>query len=141
LTPTEIEAKAKENGHPPSAEGVVCVDFDGTIAPWGDLFGYPKPLPGAVKFLRWLKDNGYTVYIFTSRLSAFWHQSEGRDPGRAIFEQVEYLQNYCKKYGIEVDGATAEKVPAMAYIDDKAVEYIDWKQASKRFKVKTGGQQ
>jgi hypothetical protein len=130
------EDEAKMAGHPPVAAGVVCVDFDGTIAPWGDLFGYPEPLPGALDFLRWLKEKGYTVYIFTSRLSGVWHVSEGRDPGYGVWEQVEYLRKYCERYGIEVDGATAEKIPAIAYIDDKAVEFLDWGRAGRRFKRK-----
>ena len=30
---------------------------------------------------------------------------------------------WLKKYGIEVDGVTAEKLPAVAYVDDRAVEF------------------
>lgn len=125
---------AKQNGHPPVAHGVVCVDFDGTIAPWGDLFGYPEPLDGARDFLRYLRDGGYRIVIFTSRLSTVWHASEGRDPAKGIFEQVTYLQNYFTRYGLEADDVTAEKIPAIAYIDDKAIEYhAGWDKAKRRF--------
>lgn len=134
MTNDEIEMFAKSNGHPPVAAGVVCVDFDGTISPWGDLFGFPKPLPGAVNFIRWLKKEGYTVVIFTSRLSSVWHAAEGRNPAKGIFEQVEYLQAYVRKYDIPVDSATAEKIPAIAYIDDKAIQYKSWRQATSSFK-------
>jgi len=129
----DAEIVAKKNGHPPVAEGVVCVDFDGTIAPWGDLFGFPEPLPGAKGFLQELRNAGYTIVIFTSRLSTVWHQHEGRDVARGIFEQVEYLRAYFERYGLECDSVTAEKVPALAYIDDKAIEFIDWGSAGLRF--------
>lgn len=124
------------NGHPPVAEGVVCVDFDGTIAPFGDLFGFPPPLPGAKEFLDTLRENGYTIVIFTSRLSTVWHNHEGRDPARGIFEQVQYLQEYFERYDLEADSVTAEKVPAVAYIDDKAIEFASWDTASLRFNGK-----
>ena len=135
----KAEQTARKNGHPPVAEGVVCVDFDGTIAPWGDLFGYPEPLPGAKAFLKHLRDEGYTVIIFTSRLSTVWHEHEGRtNVGKAIFEQVEYLRKYCEKYDIIVDGVTAEKIPAEAYIDDKAIEYNgSWRVAKSKFTQRT----
>jgi len=136
VKPEEIESYAKKNGHPPAAAGVVCVDFDGTIAPWGDLFGFPEPLPGAKDFLDYLREKGYTIVIFTSRLSTVWHASEGRDPGYGIFQQVQYLQEYFERYQLPADQVTAEKVPALAYIDDKAVEFLDWPRAGRRFKRK-----
>lgn len=128
------EAKAKANGHPPVADGVVCVDFDGTIAPWGDLFGFPPPLPGAKEFLEMLVDKGYTVVIFTSRLSTVWHASEGRDVARGIMEQVDYLYEYFHRYELPADSVTAEKIPAMAYIDDKAISFRNWEAVQKQFK-------
>jgi len=136
MNAAETELYAKSMGHPPVAAGVVCVDFDGTIAPWGDLFGFPEPLPGARDFLIYLKDHGFTIVLFTSRLSTVWHAHEGRDPARGIFEQVEYLREYAERYDLPIDKVTAEKVPAVAYIDDKAVEYLNWPKASRRFKAK-----
>jgi len=135
----EAEAQALTNGHPPVAEGVVCVDFDGTIAPWGDLFGFPPPLPGAKDFLDSLRERGYIIVIFTSRLSTVWHKNEGRDPARGIFEQVTYLQEYFERYGLPADHVTAEKVPAIAYLDDKAIEFASWETATLRFNGKVSG--
>ena len=126
----------EDRGHPPVADGVVCVDFDGTIAPWGDLFGFPEPLPGAREFLEMLVDTGYTVVIFTSRLSTVWHNHEGRDPATAILQQVEYLQEYFRRYELPADSVTAEKIPAVAYIDDKAIEFNSWDAAALRFNRK-----
>lgn len=116
------DAAANAKGHPPVAEKVAAVDFDGTIKPWaGGLFGFPEPLPGAVEAVKRLKDAGYTVVIFTSRLSPTWHAAEGWDHGEATAKQVEYLRKYCEKYGIDADAATAEKIPAEVYLDDKAM--------------------
>jgi len=128
-----IEKQAKKNGHPPVADGIVCVDFDATIAPWGNLFGFPKPLPGAKDFLDMLREKGYTIVIYTSRLSTVWHAHEGRDPAAGIMQQVEYLQEYFKRYDLPADSVTAEKIPAVAYIDDKAIEFTSWESASARF--------
>lgn len=80
-----------------------------------------------------LRERGFQIVIFTSRLSTVWHAHEGRDPARGIFEQVQYLQEYFEKYGLEADSVTAEKVPAMAYIDDKAIEFASWDTATLRF--------
>jgi hypothetical protein len=133
---TEQDEKVKENGHPPVADGVVCVDFDGTIAPFGDLFGFPPPLPGARDFLLGLKARGFEVIIFTSRLSTVWHAHEGRDPAQGIFAQVAYLTEYFNRYDLPSDGVTAEKIPAIAYIDDKAIEFTSWESVKYHFNGK-----
>ena len=109
--------------HPPAAEKIAAVDFDGTIKPWhGGLFGDIEPLPGAAEAVRKLKDAGYTIFIFTSRLSTFWHHAEGWDTTEATREQVEYIRGYCEKYDIPADFVTAEKIPAECYLDDKALQ-------------------
>lgn len=110
--------------HPPAATKLAAVDFDGTIKPWaGGLMADVPPLPGAVEAVRKLKDAGYTVFIFTSRLSTFWHKAEGWNALEAMNKQVEYIKNYCDKYGIPADFVTAEKIPAEVYIDDKALGF------------------
>lgn len=107
--------------HPPVAEKVAGADFDGTIAPWGAMFSFPEPLPGAVEAINRLKAAGYTVVIFTSRLSPTWHEAEGWDHYEATLEQVKYIRDYCEKYGIVADAVTAEKIPCEVYLDDKAL--------------------
>lgn len=125
-TSAEVQERVEDSivpgkTHPPVAEKVACVDFDGTIAPWGAMFSFPEPLPGAVEAIARLKAAGYTVVIFTSRLSPTWHQSEGWDTMQATNEQVTYLRDYCRKYGIDADAATCEKIPSEVYFDDKAM--------------------
>lgn len=119
----DLDAFAKANGHPPAADKVVCVDFDGTIRPWSGLFEFPEPFAGIVEWIAKIRGSGYKVILFTSRLSAFWHEAEGRVVAQGILDQLAYLREYCERYGIEVDGATAEKIPAVAYLDDKAIRF------------------
>lgn len=136
MTPEAVETYALANGHPPVAAGVVLVDFDQTLREWGGLFEFKPPYAGASEFLHQMKNEGYRLILFTSRLSSVWHASEGRDPARGILEQVEFLKEYCERYDLPFEAVTAEKVPSIAIIDDKAVEFRgDWVKARRRFKM------
>jgi len=111
----DVEA-VKAAGHPPVAEGVVLVDFDGTLYPFGALFGGEKPLPGARQAVNQLYAMGYQVVIFTSRLSERWLKHEDRDRQA----QIDYITNILKRDDIHFHDITSEKYPAEAYFDDKA---------------------
>lgn len=109
------------NGIPPVAAKTVCVDFDETIFPWGNLMDQgKKPIDGAVSALQLLKDFGYRIVIMTSRLSSKWLIDEWEDPDEAHDEQVEYISSMLRAHGIPFDEITADKPPAEAYFDDKA---------------------
>jgi FMN phosphatase YigB (HAD superfamily) len=107
--------------HPPVAHNVVLVDFDGTLYPWGQMFSFPKPMPGAVTAMRELRESGYRIGIFTSRLSPTWHRSEGWDTNEASKEQRAYIQAVLERDDIPFDFVTCEKVPSVLYLDDKAM--------------------
>jgi hypothetical protein len=108
-------------GHPPVASGKILVDWDGVIQRFGMIFDHEsEPMPGVVATMQELKRAGYTLIVFTSRLSKAWHDSEGWDHETAVREQTEYMTEFCKRHDIPVDGFTAEKIPAVAYFDDKA---------------------
>lgn len=107
--------------HPPSAEGVVLVDFDNTLAPWGKLFRVTEFLPGAIEAMHLLKERGYQIGIFTSRLSPSWHVAEGRDPLFGPLAHRDYLERLLIEHGIPFDFITCEKVPAVLMLDDKAM--------------------
>ena len=111
---------------PPSARRVVCVDFDGTIAPWGDLFGLPDPFPGVPEAMRKLDDWGYHIVILTSRMSATWLEKDHERFGFDTADEFRranrtYLTDYLNKYHIPFAAITAQKVAAEAYMDDHAV--------------------
>jgi FMN phosphatase YigB (HAD superfamily) len=102
--------------HPNIANKVVLVDFDGTLYPWGYMFSNPDPLPGAVDALCRLKEAGYQIVIFTSRLSTRWLEHEDE----VWYDHIDYIKALLKRDGIPYDEITAEKLPAEHYIDDKA---------------------
>lgn len=114
---TEYGIKA---GHSPVAAKVVCVDFDATLFPWGHLFDDDAvPEPGAVRAMQDFDAAGFTVVIFTSRMSRTWLAYAGEDRDK----HHSYITRLCRKWGIPFDRIIGEKIPAIAYIDDKAVEY------------------
>lgn len=117
-------------GHPPMAEGVVLIDFDGTIQPFGYLFNAEvPPFEGAVETLNAWKEQGYKIVIFTSRLSPIWLESVGQ----TAQQHIEYMTEYLERYGIPFDGFTAQKVPSVAYIDDKAYRFENnWAELKER---------
>jgi len=111
------EAIAK--GRPNIADGVILIDFDGVIAPFGHLFNFPEPLPGAIEALKAFQDAGMRVVIFTSRLSPIWLETVQQTP----MQHINYINEYLGKYGFEPYAITAQKVPAIAYVDDNAYRY------------------
>ena len=107
-------------GHPPVAEGKVLIDWDGVIQPFGMMFDDRRPIKGVIQAIRQLKEAGYTIVIFTSRLSKTWHKSEGWSHKKAKAEQIEHMSRFLDRWNIPYDDFTAEKMPAVAYFDDKA---------------------
>jgi hypothetical protein len=99
----------------------IMIDFDGTIHKysegWKDGTIYDEPMSGSKQFIEQLKNDDFEVVVFTSRLSV---SSLGQE---VVNEQKKMIEMWLKKYGIEVDGVTAEKLPAVAYVDDRAVEF------------------
>jgi len=120
-----------KNGHSPDAKGVVCVDFDGTIVPWGPLMNsQAEALPGAREAIKAMKKAGWKILIYTSRLSPSWHAASGEK-----YEvQLQYVVDTLVRLKIPFDGVTAEKVPAEAYIDDRAIEFTgnNWNEIAER---------
>jgi hypothetical protein len=117
-------------GHPPVAEKVILIDFDATIAPFGYLFSFPEPFKGVSKFANELRDAGYSIGVFTSRLSPTWLKSANQNEQ----DHIDYINEYCKRYNIPIDFITSEKRPSEAIIDDKAIEFRDnWDQISRNW--------
>jgi len=120
-------------GHPPVADRTICVDFDQTLYPYGELYGDQEPLPGAVAAMQQFRDAGLKIVIFTSRLSPVWWSAEGWDHSEAERLQRVYITSKLNHDGIPFDKLTGEKIPAIAYIDDKAVEFKNnWAEVAER---------
>lgn len=113
-----------------SARNVVCVDFDLTLVDWSSLDAIPEPLPGAVEAVRELERRGYEVVILTSRFSPTWweaHCGPGEDPDAFGYGQEALVLQSLRDMGLGHLRVTAEKVPALAYVDDRAVPFSgDW---------------
>jgi hypothetical protein len=125
-----IELDMTGKSHPPEAENVILIDFDDTIQPWGRMFQYTPPYEGVADFTQRLKAQGYTIGIFTSRLSDLWLKAIGHTAAM----HIDYITQYGERFGIPFDFITAEKVPAIAYIDDKAITFkYDWADIGKQF--------
>lgn len=105
----------------------IAVDFDGVVHKygkgWQDGSIYDGPMPGALQGLRQLMERE-PVFIFTAR-------------------RVEDVASWLLDRGLSVrvgfDGpfwntpgrllVTNRKLPARAYLDDRAVLFVDWEQA------------
>jgi hypothetical protein len=119
---------------PPVAKGVICVDYDATIVPWGELGADVSPLPDAVETIRAFKDAGYKIVILTSRMSPTWWIAEGWGMLESVASKWwDSVADVLNKHGIPFDGITCEKVPAQYYIDDRAIEFKNnWSEIRKR---------
>lgn len=99
----------------------ILIDFDQVIhkysVGWIEHIIYDEPIPGAKEAIQELRDLGFKVIIFTSRLS---ETTQGINTENDVNEQRKMIEEWLDKYDIEVDGITAEKLPATLYIDDRA---------------------
>ena len=93
----------------------VAIDFDKTIAEYESGTFEPsvvgKPIPGAIAFLKALKQLGFSVTIFSVRAAT--------PIGKRAIEQ--WVGKYA--YGL-VDGVTHEKLGFFdVFIDDRAIHF------------------
>lgn len=113
----------------PSARGVLLVDFDATLFPWGPLDDDADPMPGAIEAMAELREAGYTLRIYSSRLSETWLRLSGENPVR----QLTLMRERLRKHGIPHDGFAVDKEPAEHYIDDRAIEFSNnWPEITAR---------
>lgn len=98
----------------------IAIDFDGVIHRYSD--GYQKgdpydiPMPGAFETMRRLISQGFEIYIFTVR------------PPQEV---VKWLGKH--GWDLEIPRVTNEKLPAIAYIDDRAIRFTNWADITKYF--------
>lgn len=110
----------------------IAVDFDGVIHAysrgWHDGTIYDPPLPGAIDAVHTLLDT-YAVYIHTSR-SASQVVNWMRHHSDRIYV-TDYDLDSQPKFWNTSDRilVTNRKLPAVAYLDDRAIRFIDWSHA------------
>lgn len=110
------DKNGKENMKPTGNRYTIAVDFDGVIhsytSPWVSAEIIPDPpVPGAIEWLCKIARH-FAIVIFTTRGKT--------EAGR------EAVQRWLIAHGWSPDGeiqVTAEKVPALVYLDDRAMRF------------------
>jgi len=118
--------KSKINNLIPEQEKVsskkrIMIDLDGTIHKyskgWNGGEIYDPPFEGSIDAIKWLKDQGFEIIIFTTRAS----KANGEEMGGDYLDQIKKVKEWVDEYNVPYDGITAEKLAAEFYIDDKAI--------------------
>lgn len=104
---------------------VIGVDFDGVLHD-GNAHHIGRPLPGAVTVLTDAKANGDTVIIHTCRA----RPSETYD-GKYWRNTVAEVADFLQMHKIPFDEITALKPHADVFLDDRALQFINWDLASR----------
>ncbi|RJL19347.1 hypothetical protein [Bailinhaonella thermotolerans] len=108
----------------------VAVDFDGVIHAyrhgWQDGTIYDEPVPGALDAISALMARGVAVFVHTTRDAetvAAWLAERGVPAVHGLDESVVFWDDPARVL------VTPRKLPAVAYIDDRAIRFVDWPQA------------
>jgi hypothetical protein len=110
----------------------IMIDLDGVVHRYSKGFHdgslYDGPMPGAKEFIDSLKDV-YEIVIFTARVSTTKDRF-------APASNIKYVEKWLNKHNIYFDIVTSDKLPAIAYVDDRAIEFKgDWKYVRERFEI------
>jgi hypothetical protein len=88
----------------------ICVDFDGVIASYDGYRGrgwIGAPKPEGMELLHRLNQMGYYVVVLTAR------------------QELDLVGKWLQEHGVGFAVPTNTKPPAVAYIDDRAIEWKD----------------
>jgi len=100
----------------------ICFDLDGVLAEYAGWRGpdhIGKPIPEGVELAKRLRELGYQIIIFTSRLNGQW-------PGVDYVASRRVVEGWLEKYSIPYDRIAAQmdgKPFADVYVDDRAVHF------------------
>lgn len=113
---------------------VIAVDFDGVIAKWdgiwrGGLIG--EVIPGTREALQTLKNLGFKIVIYTTRLNLQW----GSEVEHRFKEILAWL--YANRIPYD-EIAISGKPLADYYIDDRAIPFESWDQVLREIKNREG---
>lgn len=110
----------------------IAVDFDGVVHAyrkgWQDGTIYDPPLPGAPEGLTTLMET-YAVFIHTTRDAATvaaWLAERGFDTVVDVEGPKHPKREFWNEQGALL--VTDRKLPAVAYIDDRAIRFQHWEQ-------------
>lgn len=93
----------------------IMVDLDGVLCTEESFHDRPlaEPIAGACEALRMLRAAGHTVVIYTAR----------------GWGEYRVTQHWLDEHGFEYDGLHMGKPVADVWIDDRAIQFTDWKAA------------
>lgn len=105
----------------------IAIDFDGVIHSFelgyhdGTIYG--SPIEGSIDAIKRIASK-YTIVIYTAKAKT----------DRPLVDDktgIELVWEWLRKYDLAqyVQEVTAEKPRCICYIDDKAVQFINWNQA------------
>jgi hypothetical protein len=105
----------------------IAIDFDGVIHSFelgfhdGTIYG--TPIEGSIEAVRRIAEK-YTVVIYTAKAKKDRPLVNGKTGTELVWEWLE-------KYNLKehIADVTAEKPRCICYIDDKAVQFLNWNQA------------
>ena len=111
----------------------ICIDIDGTICETkskNQSYSDVNPLPGAIKYIQQLKNEGNTIILYTARNMKTCNNNVGKVIANIGMTTLSWL----KKHNIPFDEIYFGKPLADVYIDDKGVEYHRWDKTYERLK-------
>jgi hypothetical protein len=105
----------------------IAIDFDGVIHSFelgfhdGTIYG--TPIEGSIEAIKQIAKK-YTIIIYTAKAKKDRPLINGKTGTELIWE-------WLKKYQLDsyIKDITAEKPRCICYIDDKAIQFINWNQA------------
>ena len=103
----------------------IAIDFDGTICKkqsYGDGKIWQTPNEDAREVIQGLKDDGYKIVVFTTRLNPLF--------GGDIEAKKVEIEKWMNMWNIPFDLVTNNKPAAMLYIDDRTVRFTNWQDMS-----------
>lgn len=124
----------------------IAIDFDGVIHKyskgWQDGSCYDEPIKGVFEAIATLMNSGYSVFVFSTRKpkqikrwikenayeSDYIHNGMGGDPNDYCYPKhgftVEIIPWWTKFWNKQnVLGITRRKLPALIYVDDRALKF------------------
>ncbi len=105
----------------------IAIDFDGVLhgysKGWSDGSIYDAPVPGAAEAMKKLKEEGHTLYIFSTRTNPIFKKKK-----EDSVDQKVMMEEWMKQHGIPFDKVwTFGKPMADLFIDDRAIGFRgDW---------------
>lgn len=113
----------------------IVFDLDGVIHEYSNGYGTGELgniIPGAAEALHQLTSNGFNVVICTTRLAASWFSTHKKQDEMKV-KIADWLARNEIFQGSHYHDLTGEKVPAIAYVDDRGIRFTNWQDITNYF--------